>query len=113
MWGGPLSMLGAPQHCRPAAPLVSIHWGPVAPSKYFFFFCIYLFLAVLGLHCRLSFPLVAVWGHLILGASGCKAQALGQAGSAVVAHRTNCSTTCGIFLDQGSNLCPLHWQADS
>ena len=20
---------------------------------------------------------------------------------------------CGIFLDQGSNLCPLHWQADS
>ena len=20
---------------------------------------------------------------------------------------------CGIFLDQGSNLCPLHWQLDS
>ena len=31
-------------------------------------------------------------------------------GSAVVAHRLSCSTTCGIFPDQGSNLCPLHWQ---
>ena len=20
---------------------------------------------------------------------------------------------CGIFMDQGSNLCPMHWQADS
>ena len=33
-------------------------------------------------------------------------------------HRLNscelsCSTACGIFLDQGSNLCLLHWQADS
>ena len=25
----------------------------------------------------------------------------------------NCSATSGIFSDQGSNLCPLHWQADS
>ena len=25
----------------------------------------------------------------------------------------NCSMACGIFPDQGSNLCPLHWQADS
>ena len=30
-----------------------------------------------------------------------------------MAHRLSCSTACGIFLDQGSNLCPLHWQADS
>ena len=33
--------------------------------------------------------------------------------SVVVAHGPSCSTACGIFLDQGSNLCPLHWQADS
>ena len=33
--------------------------------------------------------------------------------SAVVVHRLSCSTTCGIFLDQGSNPCLLHWQADS
>ena len=33
--------------------------------------------------------------------------------SAVVAHRLSCSGTCGIFLDQESNLCLMHWQADS
>ena len=36
-----------------------------------------------------------------------------RAGSLVVAHRPSCSTACGIFPDQGSNPCPLHWQADS
>ena len=30
-----------------------------------------------------------------------------------MAHRLSCSMTCGIFLDQGSNPCLLHWQADS
>ena len=35
------------------------------------------------------------------------------AGSAVVAHGPSCSAVCGIFPDQGSNPCPLHWQADS
>ena len=24
----------------------------------------------------------------------------------------SCSTACGIFLDQGSNMRPLHWQVD-
>ena len=36
-----------------------------------------------------------------------------RAGSVIVAHRPRCSTACGIFPDQGSNPCPLHWQADS
>ena len=36
-----------------------------------------------------------------------------HAGSAVVAHGPSCSAACGIFPDQGSNPCPLHWQADS
>ena len=36
-----------------------------------------------------------------------------RAGSVVVAHRPSCSVACGIFPDQGSNPCPLHWQADS
>ena len=36
-----------------------------------------------------------------------------RAGSAVVAHGPSCSPACGIFPDQGSNPCPLHWQADS
>ena len=36
-----------------------------------------------------------------------------RAGSVIVAHGPSCSTACGIFPDQGSNPCPLHWQADS
>ena len=28
-------------------------------------------------------------------------------------HRLSCSAVCGIFLDQGWNPCPLHWQVDS
>ena len=36
-----------------------------------------------------------------------------RAGSVVVAHWLSCSVACGIFPDQGSNPCPLHWQADS
>ena len=36
-----------------------------------------------------------------------------RAGSAVVAHGPSCSVACGIFPDQGSNPCALHWQADS
>ena len=33
---------------------------------------------------------------------------LWSAGSAVVVHWLSGSTVCGIFLHQGSNLCPLH-----
>ena len=36
-----------------------------------------------------------------------------RTGSVIVAHGPSCSTTCGIFPDQGSNPRPLHWQADS
>ena len=36
-----------------------------------------------------------------------------RAGSAIVAHGPSCSAACGILPEQGSNLCPLHWQADS
>ena len=28
-------------------------------------------------------------------------------------HGLSCSAACGIFLDQGLNLCPLHWEVDS
>ena len=30
-----------------------------------------------------------------------------------MAHGPSCSVACGILPDQGSNPCPLHWQADS
>ena len=66
------------------------------------------------------------------GLACCRAQALGSRASVVVTHRLSscdsqapelglssvvsglsCSSVCGIFLDQGSNLCPLLWQVDS
>ena len=37
----------------------------------------------------------------------------GVKASVVVAHRLSCSAACGIFPNQGSNPCPLHWQMDS
>ena len=45
---------------------------------------------------------------LLLWSTGSRIRA-----SVVVAHGLSCLVTCGIFLDQGSNLCPLHWQASA
>ena len=82
-----------------------------------FLFLINLFiLAVLGLHFRArAFSscgkrgslFIAVCGPLLLRSTGSR-----RAGSVVVAHGPSCSPACGIFPDQGSNPCPLHWQAD-
>ena len=47
------------------------------------------------------------------GFSCCRTQALGAWASVVVAHRLTHCLACGVFLDQGSKLCPLHWQAYS
>ena len=41
------------------------------------------------------------------------AHGLQSLGSVVVAQRLSCSTPCGNLLDQGLNLCSLHWQLDS
>ena len=41
------------------------------------------------------------------------AHGLWSAGSVVVVHGLSCSAACGLFPDQSSNPCPLHWQADS
>ena len=38
---------------------------------------------------------------------------LQSTGSIALEHGLSCSAACGIFLDQGSNPCLLHWQADS
>ena len=37
----------------------------------------------------------------------------GEQASVVQPHGLSCPTASGIFLDQGLNLCPLHWQGDS
>ena len=68
------------------------------------------------------------WTSHCSGFSCCRKQALGCMGLSscspwaqscsplALEHRLNscaCSVTCGIFLDQGSNPCSLHWQVDS
>ena len=40
-------------------------------------------------------------------------QLQGMRASVAVARRLSCSNTCGIFPDQGSNACSLHWQMNS
>ena len=69
---------------------------------------IYLFVPVLGL------CLVAVCGFLIVVVSlVAECELCGERASIVVSHGISCSSVCGIFPDQGSNLCLLHWQTDS
>ena len=70
---------------------------------------IYLFLAMLGLcWCMQVFSSCDKWGLLIM-----VCRLLIAVASLVVAHGLGCSLACGIFLDQGLNLCPLRWQEDS
>ena len=56
---------------------------------------------------------IAVCGPLTVVASLVAEHSSRRAGSVVVAHGPSCSVACGILPDQGSNPCPLHWQADS
>ena len=88
----------------------------------FIYLLTYLFLAVLGLRfCARAFsscgkqgPLfIVVHGPLTIVASLAGSTGSRHAGSVVVAHGPSCSAACGIFPKQGSNPCPLHWQADS
>ena len=94
------------------------------PTWWWFFKFIYF-----GLHwvftaaCGLRLAAVS-GGHSLLRCSG-GAQALGTQASATVVHGlralaqqlrrqgSRCSKGCGLFLDQGLDLCSLYWQADS
>ena len=56
---------------------------------------------------------VAMCWLLIEVASLIAEHRLESTGSVAAVHGVSCSMTRGIFLDQGWNPCPLHWQADS
>ena len=82
---------------------------------------IYLWLCWVFVSVRGLSPVAASGGH---SSSRCAGLSLSRplplqstgsrcAGSVVVAHGLSCSAACGIFPDQGSNPCPLHWQADA
>ena len=61
-----------------------------------------------------SYSLLAIRGLLTEVASPVAEHGLWSVrASVVVAHRLSYPTACGIFLDKGSNPCPLHWQVDS
>ena len=105
--------------------------GPGLPfvGSFFLFVCLFLHF-YLFIYFWLCWVFIFVWGLSLVAASGhhfssrCVGLSLSRhlllrstgsrrAGSVVMAHRPSCSAACGIFPDQGSNLCPLHWQADS
>ena len=96
----------------------------------FIFFYTFAFLKILFIYLWLCWVFVSVRGLSLVVASGghssswCAGLSLlrplllqstgsRRAGSVIVAHGPSCSAACGILPDQGSNLCPLHWQADS
>ena len=88
-------------------------------SLFFFFLIIYLFFFIYGcvgssFLCEGFFQSRQAGSTLHRGARASHYRGLSRrAGSAVVAHGPSRSAACGILPDQGSNPCPLHWQADS
>ena len=101
--------------------------GLYARGSFFFFFKLFIYLFI---YFWLCWVFVSVRGLSLVAASGghsssrCTGLSLSRplllqstgsrrTGSVAVAHGPSCSVACGIFPDQGSNLCPLHWQADS
>ena len=79
----------------------------------FFFSLHWVFVAALRLSLVVAsgnYSPVAMLGLLISVASLFVEHRLyGVWASVVAALRLSCSMTCGIFLDQGWNPCPLHW----
>ena len=81
----------------------------------FVFWLRWVFVAVCGLSLVAvgkSYSLVVVC-RLIYVISPVAEHGLQSLGSGVVARGLSCPTACGVFLDQGSNPCLLHWQMDS
>ena len=60
-----------------------------------------------------GYSLVITHGPLAARAARVAEAWLQNAGSLVAACGHSCSSACGSFPGWGSNLCPLHWQADS
>ena len=88
---------------------------------YFIYLFIYFWLCWVFVSVRGLSLVVASGGHSSLRCAGLSlsrplllwSTGSRRAGSVVVARGPSCSAACGIFPDQGSNPCPMHWQADS
>ena len=99
-------------------------------SLFCFLLCFFCLFVCLFFILWLCWVFVSVQGLSLVGASGghsssrCAGLSLSRpfllrstgsrrAGSVIVAQGPSCSAAREIFPDQGSNPCPLHWQADS
>ena len=72
------------------------------------------FFPALGLCCYWkAISSCSVWASSCGGFSCCEARVLGSVDSVVVVQKLSLPKACGVFPDRGSNLYPLHWQADS
>ena len=88
---------------------------------FFFFFkaaaCIVYFLKFYLIYLLFIFDCsgssCGTWTSHCGGSSFCLTRALGARVSVAVARGLSCPMASGIFLDQGLNLCSLHWQVDS
>ena len=108
-WGSP--------HQPPALSHPSWSSNPEESDSLFFYFWLHwVFVAA----CRLSLvaasrgnPSLRCVGFLLRWLLLLQSTGSRHVGSVVVVHRLSYSAACGIFPDQGSNPCPLHWQADS
>ena len=73
---------------------------------------------MLGLQCCARLSLGGVLGPLTAAASlvwstGSRCLGFSSCGWRAPERRLSCPSACGIFLDQGWNLCLLNWQVDS
>ena len=86
-----------------------------------FIYLFYLWLCWVFISVRGLSPVVASGGHSSSRCAGLslsrplllRSTGSNRAGSVIAAYGPSCSAACGILPDQGSNPCPLHWQADS
>ena len=81
-------------------------WGLISLQCTGFPFCMTSLVVELVLQGTKASLVVVIW------LSSCGSQVLEHRFSSLVPW-LSCSTACGIFLDQGLNLCLLHWRVDS
>ena len=113
-----------------SAPICQVKCICYSLSCSFFFFFFFFNFIYLFIYLWLCWVFVSVRGLSVVVANGgrsslwCAGLSLSRplllrstgsrrAGSVIVAHGPSYSVAYGIFPDQGSNPCPLHWQADS
>ena len=121
-------------HCTTREALIYIYYIYILYIIYIYFIYIYIYIKYIYIYIFFFFWLcwvfISVRGLSLVAASGghsssrCAGLSLlrplllrstgsRRAGSVAVAHGPSCSAACGIFPDQSSNPCALHWQADS